>query len=46
MYGIVSFFPTRFENVPSEEERKAKVSSRFDAMNIINPVLTLKEPLL
>ena len=46
MYGIVSFFPTRFENVPSEEERKAKVSSRFDAINIINPVLTLKEPLL
>ncbi len=30
--------------VLQEEERETKVSSRLDTINIINPVLTLEEP--
>ena len=44
------FFPFNFQHALKvflqDEERKAKVSSRFDAINIIDPVLTLEEPLL
>jgi hypothetical protein len=41
MYGLFFSFQHALKMFPQEEERKAKVSSCFDAISIIDPVLTL-----